>query len=192
MDVFTDFVEGYLDQAGRDGARVYPELKHAKQEAGDYTLGSLLDQQQGTLNSEQYLNYLAKKRNARFRGMKDVTDPKQLAQLEKELAAEVDQLKRTQINSADYRELAAGFNLSKPSLADLPGVGSVVKFTDAMTRLFKVGVLAWPARIARDFTSAMARSIESGMVDVSRLGHAGNSLQMGKAVALGDARTLRQ
>ncbi len=188
MDVFTEFVKSHIDDARHDGSKTYPDLLDPFAKTDEYTIESLLEYHKSSLNPEKYLKYLAKESNPRFKSIGEIKDPKLAKQLEKEFADEVKRIRQTKIKSADYAELAKGLNLSRESLVDLPGVGSVVKFVDAATRLFKVGVLAWPGRITRDFTSATARAIESGMLDLRDAGRAKNSVSMGMAVALGDRK----
>jgi hypothetical protein len=174
-DVFEEFVQHFVRAANRDSSLVYPRLADANAEVGEYAIDTLMESQKGAVGKNKFLEYLAKKNNT------SLADPKNAA----DLAEEVGRLRRVKINSADWKDFAGGLDMNRASLLDMPGIGSVVKFVDSMTKLFKVGVLAWPGRISRDFTSATYRAIESGMVDVSRPGRALNSMKMGNAVATG-------
>jgi len=180
MDVFKKFIDGAVDEG-----EVYSGLKEGVREGGDYTLRSLLDQQQGTLQPDKFLDWYAKQRNPHLRDLDPTATADEVKAYNDELRAVKQQLENTQINSADYRELVRGLDLNRNALADMPGIGSAVKFADALTRMFKVGVLAWPARIVRDFSSATLRLAESGVLDLNSPGHALESMKMAFNIALG-------
>lgn len=183
----ADILTGFLIDAHKQG-KAYPRVDSTDVPAGDYTIETLLgpDGLAGQINSEKYLDYLAGRINPKFNGLDRVTDKKAHRKLKLEKQEFIANLKKTQINSADWVDMQKGFDLNPKSWATMPGFGNSLKFVDAMTKLFKVGVLAWPGRITRDFTSAAYRSIESGMVDLSKPGQAMNSLAMGHAFAIGD------
>jgi len=187
-DAFDSLVDHFVSRAGNDPTLVYKPLMESADETAENSLGSLLGslKTKNGLSPNRYLKYVARKKNPSLLALdrpeglsRDAV--RDLAKLEE---AEVDWLRRIQIDTEDFIELSEGLNLSKESLADMPGLGgTAVKFADAATQLFKVGVLAFPARIARDLISAAYRSFESGVVKPDGKGL--NSLKMGNAVATG-------
>jgi len=169
LDVFEKFIKHFIK---RD--KNYHPLKQTDVPVGDRTIGTLLEHQKSVLSEDVFLKKIAQDLEPKLGG----------EGAEKLLKEEVERLKNIQIDSSEWVDFANGMDLSKHSLFDMDGgFGSALKFVDSMTRLFKVGVLAWPARITRDATSASYRALESGMVDASRPLHAMKSMKMGHAVA---------
>jgi len=172
LDVFEKFIRHFIDRG-----KSYPQMKDPHLPVGNRTIGTLIGEQKTVLSENVFLEGVAK-------SIKPKLADEGAGKLLKE---EVDRIKNIQIDDAEWVDFANGMDLGKHSLFDMDGgFGSALKFVDSMTRLFKVGVLAWPGRITRDATSASYRALESGMVDASRPLHAMKSMKMGHAVATGN------
>lgn len=187
-EAFDSLVMHFIRRATEDESRVYENLLSGSQKTAEYSLGTLLKKLEKTngLSSTRYLKWIAKQKNPRLLALDNPAGLsrkaiKELTDIEK---AEVNWLKKIQVDTEDFMELSEGLNFKKQGLADMPGLGGgAAKFIDAATQLFKVGVLAFPARIARDVISASYRTIESGLVKPNTAGL--NSVKMGNAVATG-------